>query len=62
MTNQAIKIEQHMEACDIPESDRDEIRTMIEFLEVRKSKSQIKPKLKDWLTGNDVSEVTHGQN
>ena len=57
MSDHAIKIEKHMESLDLPESDRDEVRVMMEFLETRKSKTKISQKLKDWLTGKAVTHV-----
>ncbi len=50
-----ITIEEIMESNDIPESDRDEVRTFQEFLQRRKDKRDGKPvavlseELKGWL-------------
>lgn len=48
-------LEQEMEKRDLPESDREELRTFTDFLGIRKRKEKITPEMKAWLLGRDVT-------
>lgn len=49
-----IEIERMMEAKGLPESDRDEVRRLNEFLTGRKTKAPITPEMRKWLLGQEV--------
>lgn len=47
-------LERDMEAANLPEQDRNEVRMMTEFLRLRKEKQPIPADMKAWLLGKDV--------
>lgn len=53
------EIEELMEHKGLPESDREEVRTFMAFLEHRKNKQPLTPELKAWALGAD-EPVTNG--
>lgn len=56
----SVPMEEAMEAKDIPEEDRDEVRRFAEYLRRRKDKREGKPLppapdgMREWLLGEDV--------
>lgn len=59
-----VRLEELMEARDLPEEDRDEVRRFAEFLQRRKERKLGNPLppmpdgMKDWLLGDDRKEDT----
>lgn len=51
-----LELEQLMESRELPESDREELRTMQEFLSIRKERKPMSDELKSWLRGEDSKQ------
>ena len=53
-----LDVEKLMESRNLPESDRDELRTFNEFLAVKRHKGKITPEMKAWLLGEDAAALS----